>query len=75
MKKKSKPALVKQIRVIIADDDGLLLDLRMPIINGMEAIHAILEKAAEANIIVLTAPTMGTKTFTGHCRPVRRLTC
>jgi two-component system NarL family response regulator len=93
MKTNSKPALVKQIRVVIADDhpvvreglnalvafqkdmqvvseaangqqavekfflhrpDVLLLDLRMPIMNGMEAIHAILEKAPEAKIIVLS---------------------
>jgi DNA-binding NarL/FixJ family response regulator len=47
----------------------------MPIMNGMEAIRAILEKAPEAKLIVLTAPSMGTKTSTGHCRLVRRLIC
>jgi two-component system NarL family response regulator len=32
----------------------LLLDLRMPEMNAIEAIHAILEKAPEARIIVLS---------------------
>ena len=93
MKKKPKPALLKQIRVVIADDhpvvreglgalvnfqrdmkivseaangqqavqqfllhrpDVLLLDLRMPKMNGIEAIHAILKKAPKAKIIVLS---------------------
>jgi DNA-binding NarL/FixJ family response regulator len=93
MKKKPKPGLLKQIRVVIADDhpvvreglgalvnfqrdmkivseaangqqavqqfllhrpDVLLLDLRMPKMNGIEAIHAILEKAPKAKIIVLS---------------------
>ncbi len=31
-----------------------LLDLRMPEMNGIEAIHAILEKAPKAKIIVLS---------------------
>src|SRR6266481_2317814 len=34
--------------------DILLLDLRMPEMNAIEAIHAILEKAPEARIIVLS---------------------
>ena len=34
--------------------DVLLLDLRMPEMNGIEAIHAILEKEPEARIIVLS---------------------
>jgi two-component system NarL family response regulator len=34
--------------------DILLLDLRMPEINAIEAMHAILEKAPEARIIVLS---------------------
>ena len=34
--------------------DVLLLDLRMPEMNGIEAIHAILEKAPKAKIIVLS---------------------
>ena len=93
MKKKPKPALLKQIRVVIADDhpvvreglgalvnfqrdmkivseaangqqavqqfllhrpDVLLLDLRMPKMNGIEAIHAILKKVPKAKIIVLS---------------------
>ena len=32
----------------------LLLDLRMPVMNAIEAIHAILEKVPEARIIVLS---------------------
>ena len=34
--------------------DILLLDLRMPEMNAIEAMHAILEKAPEARIIVLS---------------------
>jgi two-component system NarL family response regulator len=34
--------------------DVLLLDLRMPEMSGIEAIHAILEKAPKAKIIVLS---------------------
>jgi two-component system, NarL family, response regulator len=34
--------------------DVLLLDLRMPEMNGIEAIHAILEKEPQARIIVLS---------------------
>jgi len=34
--------------------DVLLLDLRMPEMSGIEVIHAILEKAPEAKIIVLS---------------------
>jgi DNA-binding NarL/FixJ family response regulator len=34
--------------------DILLLDLRMPKMNAIEAMHAILEKAPEARIIVLS---------------------
>jgi DNA-binding NarL/FixJ family response regulator len=34
--------------------DVLLLDLRMPEMNGIEAIHGIFEKAPEARIIVLS---------------------
>jgi two-component system, NarL family, response regulator len=34
--------------------DILLLDLRMPEMNAIEAVHAILEKAPEARIIVLS---------------------
>ena len=34
--------------------DVLLLDLRMPEMNAIEAIHAILEEAPEARIIVLS---------------------
>jgi two-component system NarL family response regulator len=34
--------------------DILLLDLRMPEMSGIEAIHAILEKAPKAKIIVLS---------------------
>jgi two-component system NarL family response regulator len=34
--------------------DILLLDLRMPEMNAVEAMHAILEKAPEAKIIVLS---------------------
>ena len=34
--------------------DVLLLDLRMPEMNAIEAIHAILERAPEARIIVLS---------------------
>jgi two-component system NarL family response regulator len=34
--------------------DVLLLDLRMPEMNGIDAIHAIIEKEPEARIIVLS---------------------
>jgi two-component system, NarL family, response regulator len=34
--------------------DVLLLDLRMPEMNGIEAIHAIIERAPDARIIVLS---------------------
>jgi two-component system NarL family response regulator len=34
--------------------DVLLLDLRMPEMNGIEALHAILAKAPEAKIVVLS---------------------
>ena len=34
--------------------DVLLLDLRMPEMNGMEAIQAIVKKAPEAKVIVLS---------------------
>jgi DNA-binding NarL/FixJ family response regulator len=93
MKKKSQLPLVKQIRIIVADDhpivreglsalvtsqkdmkvvceaangqqavetfllqrpDVLLMDLRMPRMNGIDAIHAIREKVPEAKIIVLS---------------------
>jgi two-component system, NarL family, response regulator len=34
--------------------DVLLLDLRMPEMNGIDAIHAIIERAPDARIIVLS---------------------
>jgi two-component system NarL family response regulator len=39
---------------LLHSPDVLLLDLRMPEMSGIEAIHAILEKAPKAKIIVLS---------------------
>jgi YesN/AraC family two-component response regulator len=34
--------------------DVLLLDFRMPVMNGLEAVHVILEKSPKTKIIVLS---------------------
>ena len=54
--------------------DVTLLDLRMPVMEGVEAVRQIRELDPQAQGRSSSRPTTPTKTSRGRCRPARRPT-